>query len=491
MALNISICCDLLEKSYFCSITNNKGCILHRPTRVVICLKNRTFAVSQTTGEHLARNVFQLWFAWKIVLLQYHKQHRACGQRIARSCDLLEKSYFCSITNNTSWSGARPLSVVICLKNRTFAVSQTTKGEGGQHGLALWFAWKIVLLQYHKQLDTLVIPLVTSCDLLEKSYFCSITNNHFDKTQRADGVVICLKNRTFAVSQTTASVRLPTRHQLWFAWKIVLLQYHKQQEKELNPLHLRCDLLEKSYFCSITNNRELFQVLSKLVVICLKNRTFAVSQTTLQYKILHWSSLWFAWKIVLLQYHKQRRAMPYISASCCDLLEKSYFCSITNNPLTDRSRVSWVVICLKNRTFAVSQTTSARRLTKFCCCDLLEKSYFCSITNNTMVSTCNSLGVVICLKNRTFAVSQTTTKRTIRQACRCDLLEKSYFCSITNNSVSDNFDIWSVVICLKNRTFAVSQTTNLSKKFFAVSCDLLEKSYFCSITNNVSALILT
>ena len=45
-----------------------------------------------------------------------------------------------------------------------------------------------------------------------------------------------------------------------------------------------------------------------------------------------------------------------------------------------------VVICLKNRTFAVSQTT--HRLVAVCCtcCDLLEKSYFCSIANNSMMS---------------------------------------------------------------------------------------------------------
>ena len=42
------------------------------------------------------------------------------------SCDLLEKSYFCSIANNTSANSDISLFVVICLKNRTFAVSQTT-----------------------------------------------------------------------------------------------------------------------------------------------------------------------------------------------------------------------------------------------------------------------------------------------------------------------------------------------------------------------------
>ena len=43
-----------------------------------------------------------------------------------------------------------------------------------------------------------------------------------------------------------------------------------------------CDLLEKSYFCSIANNETRQMLVYCRVVICLKNRTFAVSQTTLK-----------------------------------------------------------------------------------------------------------------------------------------------------------------------------------------------------------------
>ena len=43
---------------------------------------------------------------------------------------------------------------------------------------------------------------------------------------------------------------------------------------------MSCDLLEKSYFCSIANNIVVVAALHRVVVICLKNRTFAVSQTT-------------------------------------------------------------------------------------------------------------------------------------------------------------------------------------------------------------------
>ena len=66
----------------------------------------------------------------------------------------------------------------------------------------------------------------------------------------------------------------------------------------------------------------------------------------------------------------------------------------------------------------------------------------------------------------------------------CDLLEKSYFCSIANNNWTGTIGMKTVVICLKNRTFAVSQTTNITNTRGSISCDLLEKSYFCSIANN-------
>ena len=220
----------------------------------MICLKNRTFAVSQTTRPRNAFDVSQLWFAWKIVLLQYRKQQGYGHDNLYPRCDLLEKSYFCSIANNYLRISYPIRLVVICLKNRTFAVSQTTLKLELIEVERLWFAWKIVLLQYRKQLNT---PRI-----------------------RFDSVVICLKNRTFAVSQTTMRQNLYAVQALWFAWKIVLLQYRKQPFRFVLFLTSGCDLLEKSYFCSIANNELRPTGLLSPVVICLKNRTFAVSQTT-------------------------------------------------------------------------------------------------------------------------------------------------------------------------------------------------------------------
>ena len=246
--------CDLLEKSYFCSIANNFSSFLFLKFHVVICLKNRTFAVSQTTTKKTLCCFQRLWFAWKIVLLQYRKQPRCAGLWLNFRCDLLEKSYFCSIANNMMVYTMLTISVVICLKNRTFAVSQTTEELKTFPSSVLWFAWKIVLLQYRKQHITAIAGIAHGCDLLEKSYFCSIANNSKKKPYLYLLVVICLKNRTFAVSQTTIKRWNKMEIQLWFAWKIVLLQYRKQLFRFPLFQSLRCDLLEKSYFCSIANN---------------------------------------------------------------------------------------------------------------------------------------------------------------------------------------------------------------------------------------------
>ena len=47
----------------------------------------------------------------------------------------------------------------------------------------------------------------------------------------------------------------------------------------------------------------------------------------------------------------------------------------------------------------------------FRCCDLLEKSYLCGISNNCAPRTLPTHRVVICLKSLTFVVSVTTHKR--------------------------------------------------------------------------------
>ena len=245
----------------------------------MICLKTRTFAVSQTTHAAYHLQTYLLWFAWKLVHLQYRKQlcSSTCLSNI--SCDLLENSYICSIANNHITNLSDAEIVVICLKTRTFAVSQTTFKTLINHFILLWFAWKLVHLQYRKQPPIFLGKFNLSCDLLENSYICSIANNSRLPVTASIGVVICLKTRTFAVSQTTREG----------SWKTSSC----------------CDLLENSYICSIANNKTTSIILRITVVICLKTRTFAVSQTTECSKTRFRVTLWFAWKLVHLQYRKQ------------------------------------------------------------------------------------------------------------------------------------------------------------------------------------------
>ena len=144
-----------------------------------------------------------------------------------------------------------------------------------------------------------------------------------------------------------------------YDWKNKLLTYGvKQNVRLIQPNVIGGSEDGKPalrYHCKDTT---LFVTTKLLVVVCLKTRTFAVSQTTQQLAHQDEPPLWFAWKIVLLQYRKQLRPDVLYFDDCCDLLEKSYFCSITNSFYVDKSQADAVVICLKNRTFAVSQTAT-------------------------------------------------------------------------------------------------------------------------------------
>ena len=168
----------------------------------MICLKIRTFVVSATTLPCLYFAYGRLWFAWKFVPLWYQQQP----------------------IRQDLWYD----SVVICLKIRTFVVSATTIMMELRHLQRLWFAWKFVPLWYQQQLIFVYCFEISSCDLLENSYLCGISNNSFLVIYSVVGVVICLKIRTFVVSATTIGLFLSKEHQLWFAWKFVPLWYQQQ-----------------------------------------------------------------------------------------------------------------------------------------------------------------------------------------------------------------------------------------------------------------------
>ena len=220
----------------------------------MICLKIRTFVVSATTLLLWPWAFLMLWFAWKFVPLWYQQQ-----QILYRhSC----------------------LSVVICLKIRTFVVSATTSEHCINGILALWFAWKFVPLWYQQQPKCVNFGRWHCCDLLENSYLCGISNNIIALAVTRIRVVICLKIRTFVVSATTTHDNTMFFYMLWFAWKFVPLWYQQQPLATDKSDSLSCDLLENSYLCGISNNLQGIILIVHSVVICLKIRTFVVSATT-------------------------------------------------------------------------------------------------------------------------------------------------------------------------------------------------------------------
>ena len=194
---------------------------------------------------------------------------------------------------------------MICLKIRTFVVSATTRRPRALRRTQLWFAWKFVPLWYQQQ-HRLLKPLFPSgCDLLENSYLCGISNNLNEPIKPAEPVVICLKIRTFVVSATTCASNSSFWPLLWFAWKFVPLWYQQQQPELGYIAHIRCDLLENSYLCGISNN----------LVDSYAGEV----------------ALWFAWKFVPLWYQQQPALTSAGPTACCDLLENSYLCGISNN----------------------------------------------------------------------------------------------------------------------------------------------------------------
>ena len=399
----------------------------------MICLKIRTFVVSATTIPPLGYSFYSLWFAWKFVPLWYQQQLICVAPGLKVSCDLLENSYLCGISNNHA-EGCRGWdNVVICLKIRTFVVSATTIHAVLSVTRKLWFAWKFVPLWYQQQPFNVLSFWEFSCDLLENSYLCGISNNWS----------LCI-----------ALILV-----LWFAWKFVPLWYQQQRRRPDNNQNLGCDLLENSYLCGISNNSYMISIVPLL--------------------------LWFAWKFVPLWYQQQLIGLIGHNVSCCDLLENSYLCGISNN-INFSSRCvfvlwfAWKFVPLWYQQQHYWQT-------KFydICCDLLENSYLCGISNN------NARALDI-------------------RARGCDLLENSYLCGISNNSACSTRSLSRVVICLKIRTFVVSATTlqhqgniqdllwfawkfvplwyqqqlTFSTLCLLISCDLLENSYLCGISNN-------
>ena len=168
----------------------------------MICLKIRTFVVSATTNVVYTFDFLVLWFAWKFVPLWYQQQ---------RALILFDVR-----------------NVVICLKIRTFVVSATTPVRKEMDELSLWFAWKFVPLWYQQQLVENIPRLLFSCDLLENSYLCGISNNEYQEFKARHRLWFAWKFVPLWYQQQRCRWWLIDSTQLWFAWKFVPLWYQQQ-----------------------------------------------------------------------------------------------------------------------------------------------------------------------------------------------------------------------------------------------------------------------
>ena len=115
--------------------------------------------------------------------------------------------------------------------------------------------------------------------------------------------------------------------------------------------------------------------------------------------------------------------------------------------------------CFKKCIFAVIQTTPLKLSAVERRCELLQKVYLCSNTNNPRLLHHTSVRVVNCFKKCIFAVIQTTNLIIYIPKVGCELLQKVYLCSNTNNLRNSESNGWNVVNCFKKCIFAVIQTT--------------------------------
>ena len=123
-------------------------------------------------------------------------------------------------------------------------------------------------------------------------------------------------------------------------------------------------------------------------------------------------------------------------------------------------RKHMVVICSKFITFAVTKTTPRCKDESILGCDLLKIHYLCGDKDNFISIVFLTSPVVICSKFITFAVTKTTTRCIFLMTLRCDLLKIHYICGDKDNCRGALLCNIGVVICSKFITFAVTKTTN-------------------------------
>ena len=168
------------------------------------------------------------------------------------------------------------------------------------------------------------------CDLLKIHYLCGDKDNFCCRFIASSRVVICSKFITFAVTKTTLEGTWDT--------------------------DFRCNLLKIHYLCGDKDN------------LVIKHRIGGM--------------LWFAQNSLPLRWQRQLSAMPHTRHDCCDLLKIHYLCGDKDNARWTLTKSSWVVICSKFITFAVTKTTFICNKNRIICCDLLKIHYLCGDKDN-------------------------------------------------------------------------------------------------------------
>ena len=194
------------------------------------------------------------------------------------------------------------------------------------------------------------------CDLLKIHYLCGDKDNYPYIFCSKRKVVICSKFITFAVTKTTASKPQPMGKQLWFAQNSLPLRWQRQLE---------------------TNSEAL-----AAVVICSKFITFAVTKTTRFIYAFKNGKLWFAQNSLPLRWQRQHVISFAQNGVSCDLLKIHYLCGDKDNGIPSGSLLFVVVICSKFITFAVTKTTRDGGGNTRTCCDLLKIHYLCGDKDN-------------------------------------------------------------------------------------------------------------
>ena len=224
--------CDLLKIHYLCGDKDNFACVYRCCRAVVICSKFITFAVTKTTHLEYWTYSQGLWFAQNSLPLRWQRQPRMTWSIKLNSCDLLKIHYLCGDKDNASVALLTSISVVICSKFITFAVTKTTLQKELMATQQLWFAQNSLPLRWQRQRNHINELMTSSCDLLKIHYLCGDKDNEAGWVNLRLTVVICSKFITFAVTKTTAYCCCRCISSLWFAQNSLPLRWQRQQRLE-------------------------------------------------------------------------------------------------------------------------------------------------------------------------------------------------------------------------------------------------------------------